>query len=154
MTTWTPERIIDLKKLWSLGEPASAIAALLGGLTRNAIIGKAHRLGLSKPLSPTARLSTTNAPSSQPRRTPRSSSAKTRAARSSTREPLLGAKRVSALPPLDPLFLETPPRRGELQPSQCCWPEGDPRRSDFHFCGRNKLPGRPYCAHHHARSKP
>lgn len=136
MTTWTPERIIDLKKLWSLGEPASAIAALLGGLTRNAIIGKAHRLGLSKALSPTA------------------SSAKTRAARSSTREPLLGAKRVSALPPLDPLFLETPPRRGELQPSQCCWPEGDPRRSDFHFCGRNKLPGRPYCAHHHARSKP
>lgn len=49
MTTWTTERITNLKKLWTLGQPASAIATILGNVTRNAILGKVHRLGLSNP---------------------------------------------------------------------------------------------------------
>jgi len=149
MTTWTPERIINLKTLWTLGQPASAIATLLGNVTRNAILGKVHRLGLSNPS--TARASATSA--SPQRRCGRrqSSSAKTRAAPSCQPKPFK-TKRASELPPLDPLVLNNPPRLGELKPDQCCWPEGDPRKADFHFCGRTKNPGRPYCAHHRARS--
>ena len=45
--TWIPERIDQLKKLWAAGESASVIAATLGGTTRNAVIGKVHRLGLA-----------------------------------------------------------------------------------------------------------
>lgn len=148
MTTWTPERIINLKKLWTLGQPASVIATLLGNVTRNAILGKVHRLGLSNPSTARARASAT---SPQRRNRRQSSSAKTRAAPSSQPKPLKAA-RASKFPPLQPLAFNNPPRIGELKPDQCCWPEGDPRKPDFHFCGRSKTPGRPYCAHHRARS--
>ncbi len=150
MTTWTPERIINLKTLWTLGKPASAIATLLGNVTRNAILGKVHRLGLSNPSTARARASATS-PSPQRRSRRQSSSAKTRAAPSYQPQPFK-AKRTSEIPPLQPLIFNAPPRMGELKPDQCCWPEGDPRKPDFHFCGRSKTPGRPYCAHHRARS--
>ena len=150
MTTWTPERITNLKKLRSLGQPGSLIASLFGNVTRNAILGKVHRLGLSTPSTATTRASATSA---SPRRWcgRQSSSAKTRAAPSCQPHPFK-AKRTAELPPLQPLVFNNPPRIGELKPDQCCWPEGDPRKSDFHFCGRSKTPGRPYCAHHRARS--
>jgi len=148
MTTWTTERITNLKKLWTLGQPASAIATILGNVTRNAILGKVHRLGLSTPSTASTRASAT---STQRRSRRQSSSAKTRAAPSCQPKPHK-AKRASKFPPLQPLVFNNPPRIGELKPDQCCWPEGDPRKSDFHFCGRSKTPGRPYCAHHRARS--
>ena len=152
MTTWTPERIVDLKKLWTLGQPASAIAALLGNVTRNAILGKVHRLGLSNPSTARPSASATK-PSLQRRSRRQSSCAKTRTAPSCPPQ-AFKPKRRSQLPPLDPLVLNDPPQLGELKPDQCCWPQGDPRKPDFHFCGRTKIPGRPYCAHHHARSIP
>lgn len=149
MTNWTTERITHLKKLWTLGQPASAIATILGNVTRNAILGKVHRLGLSTPSTASTRASAT---STQRRSRRQSSSAKTRAAPSCRPQPIK-TKRASKFPPLQPLVLNNPPRLGELKPDQCCWPEGDPRKSDFHFCGRSKTPARPYCEHHRARSK-
>jgi GcrA cell cycle regulator len=92
---WTPEKIEELTRLWSEGLSITQIGKQLG-LTRNAVVGKAHRLGLSKRPSPIIR-----------------SEAKT--AQGGTR---------------------------------CKWPIGDPRSSEFGFCGKPAVQGRPYCAEH------
>ena len=148
MNTWTTERITNLKKLWTPGQPAPAAATILGNVTRNAILGKVHRLGLPTPSTASTRASAT---STQRRSRRQSSSAKTRAAPRCQPQPIK-TKRASTFPPLQPLVFNNPPRLGELKPDQCCWPEGDPRKPDFHFCGRTKTPDRPYCEHHRARS--
>lgn len=106
MTTWTTERITNLKKLWTLGQPASAIATILGNVTRNAILGKVHRLGLSTPSTASTRASAT---STQRRSRRQSSSAKTRAAPSCQPQPIK-TKRASKFPPLQPLVFNNPPR--------------------------------------------
>lgn len=149
--TWTPERITELKHLWSLGETASVIAKLLGN-TRNAVLGKVHRLALPH---------RSTAPIRTPRQTPDTSQNHKRRRKrpqsaQAPKQPAPAAiktrGRKTEPPPLDPIHVPHPPRIGELSPGQCCWPEGDPRKPDFHFCGRSKPALEPYCPHHRARS--
>ena len=148
---WTNDRIDELRRLWGQGQTASRIAELLGGVTRNAVIGKAHRLGLRGRPSPIRR------EEGQPAapRPARSTAPATALADELTRE--TSAPVAEASQPLPPLPAEAPPaphRRPCRRQSRrhgtkaCSWPVGDPKQAGFHFCGDEAVPGRPYCATH------
>lgn len=128
---WTEERVDQLKSLWTDGLSASQIARVLGeGITRNAVIGKVHRLGLAGRAT-AARVDRLRLPST-PRLAPR------------LREPE---------PPVleeEPLKLEDGSLVGVLAISDrmCRWPIGDPGAEEFHFCGRSPKSGSPYCEAH------
>ena len=146
--TWTDERVETLKRLWSEGLSASQIAAELGGVTRNAVIGKVHRLGLSGRAKSPA--------SAAPRtRKPRSSHAHMlRVSRPSVRgnTALAHAYEVEAEPEaeLSDNVIPLGQRRTLLQLTEetCRWPIGDPGQADFFFCGGRTVSGLPYCAYH------
>lgn len=155
--SWTNERVELLKKLWSEGFSASQIAGELGGVTRNAVIGKVHRLGLSG----RAKSSSTSAKA----RRPRTSTAATGAApKKSPQQPqTIGATALKTdtapapaveikprLEPLPELVVPISQRASILTLTEqtCKWPIGDPATDDFYFCGRQSEAGVPYCAHH------
>jgi GcrA cell cycle regulator len=143
--SWTDERVELLKKLWSDGLSASQIAAELGGITRNAVIGKVHRLGLSGRAKSSA--------SPRPRK-PRSPSHMLRIGRASIRGNTALAHaydfELEGEPELIENIIPIGQRRTilELNEQTCRWPVGDPGSSDFFFCGGNTLAGLPYCAYH------
>lgn len=170
--TWTPERIVTLRKLWTLGESASAIAATLGGVSKNAVIGKARRLSLpahdfnAQPRSRANKLTRphadglTRSPATTPTRSPVHSKARLPAdtlsrsrANKLTRPPAtaLTRQRANTVPDLAPAPARKPTCR-DISPHQCRWPEGDPKTSGFHFCGRAVSPDKPYCPHHCAHA--
>ncbi|MXN66229.1 GcrA cell cycle regulator [Stappia sp. GBMRC 2046] len=153
---WTPEREDLLKKLWLQGLSASQIARTMDCFTRNAIIGKAHRLNLPK-RSPVAR--------SGPK--PRRLRAKPSLARIGSmakasprlpgqhREGPLRAERSLGFGPValergsDLSLQETHSTLMELKHNTCKWPIGDPGDPDFHFCSQNAEGGKSYCEFHH-----
>jgi GcrA cell cycle regulator len=147
MITWTDERVENLKKLWADGLSASQIAAELGGITRNAVIGKVHRLGLS------GRAKSPSSSSPRPRKA-RASSHMMRVPRASMRGNTALARAFDYDLDLDPVPLDNVIPIGqrksllELNEATCRWPIGDPGTSDFFFCGGNVIAGLPYCAHH------
>jgi len=153
--TWTDERVELLKKLWTDGLSASQIAAELGNVTRNAVIGKVHRLGLSgraKDAKPAASAAATRA-----RKATRAPSAPAPIA------PQVNASNVVMAPiQLQPVN-EVPEVFAEddvaipmservtimdLRESMCRWPMGDPTKPEFRFCGARSITGLPYCNHH------
>lgn len=149
---WNEERVELLKKLWAEGLSASQIAGRLGEVTRNAVIGKVHRLGLS------GRATTSRMKSHRPR--PRAQAAK-RLAR--PRFPQVGNSPLHRLyqadtepyvPPAEELVIPLAERRSieTLAECDCRWPIGDPQESDFHFCGKKKVVGLPYCEFHARRA--
>src|SRR5690606_5880723 len=153
---WTEERVEQLKRLWAEGLSASQIAARLGGVTRNAVIGKVHRLGLSGRAT-TSRMKTHRA-------RPRTSSGSTaKRGVSKTRFGTIGNPAFRALyqpdadsyiPPAEELVIP-PEERKTLQmltESSCRWPIGDPQSPAFRFCKRNKVPGLPYGEVHARRA--
>ncbi len=127
---WTDDRVEQLKALWTEGLSASQIARVLGGVTRNAVIGKVHRLGLAGRAGPTR--------SDRPRH---SSSH-----RSAARAPAVQPEIVEE----DPIVLEDGSFATVLtiNDRMCRWPIGDPSENEFHFCGRNPKAGSPYCEAH------
>ena len=145
--SWTDERVELLKKLWSDGLSASQIATELGGITRNAVIGKVHRLGLS---------GRAKAPSSAAPR-PRKARPPTHVMRM-TRPAMRGntalARHAYAVYELEPEPLENIVPIGQrctlldLSDAKCRWPIGDPGTSDFFFCGGKPVGELPYCAYH------
>jgi GcrA cell cycle regulator len=145
--SWTDERVTRLRKLWSDGLSAAQIAAELGGVSRNAVIGKVHRLGLN------GRAKSPREAASRPRR-PRTHSVLI--ARQSKRELALAAVFESARetgqePAPEATVIPFGQRRSllELTESTCRWPIGDPADKDqFFFCGGPALGGFPYCRHH------
>jgi len=145
--SWTSERVELLKKLWSDGFSASQIAAELGGITRNAVIGKVHRLGLS------GRAKSTAASTPRPRKS-RSSTHMLRMARASIRGNTALAHayefETETAPELIENIIPIGQRRNilELTEQTCRWPIGDPGSSEFFFCGGNTIGGLPYCAYH------
>jgi GcrA cell cycle regulator len=145
--SWTDERVELLKKLWSDGLSASQIAAELGGITRNAVIGKVHRLGLS------GRAKSPSAAAPRPRK-PRTHTHMLRVARPAMRGNTALAQafeyEVAEEPELVDNVIPIGQRRTilELNEETCRWPIGDPGSSDFFFCGGRSLTGLPYCAHH------
>jgi GcrA cell cycle regulator len=149
---WTDERVDLLKKLWSEGLSASQIAGRLGGVTRNAVIGKVHRLGLS------GRATTSRMTTHRPR--PRSAGAKRPGKQRSTgidTSPLRALYPPEAepyVPAVEELLVPLHERRTiqTLTASNCRWPIGDPQLPDFHFCNGTKVPGLPYCEFHARRA--
>lgn len=173
--SWTDERIATLKKMWKEGKSAADIAKTLGkGVTRNAVIGKAHRMGLSgrpSPIKKPAAASTAPKKEKEAVRkkiiakvvippAPKKKSVTTTIAplkpAAETRAPISarGAKEP-VLP--RPLVQEAPPADGgvaliDLSERMCKWPYGDPQDDDFTFCGRGIRPGTPYCPEHAAQA--
>jgi GcrA cell cycle regulator len=143
--SWTDERVELLKKLWSDGLSASQIAAELGGITRNAVIGKVHRLGLSgrakSPSSTAPRQRKARAPSHM-MRMPRTN------IRGNTA--LAYELEAEAEPEMIDNVIPIGQRRTilELTEETCRWPIGDPGSTEFFFCGGNTVTGLPYCSHH------
>ena len=145
---WTEDRVEILKKLWAEGLSASQIAKQLGGVTRNAVIGKVHRLGLSGRATPSRPQRRTVTRTARPRQT--STATRPRNKPSAPRTPV-----VKAAPPPPPLEAEKM-ANGEyatvltLKESICKWPIGDPAETTFRFCGRKSGPGQAYCEAHAA----
>jgi GcrA cell cycle regulator len=144
---WTDDRVEQLKKLWESGLSASQIAAELGNITRNAVIGKVHRLGLSgrakSPSSAAPRQRKVRAPQHMMRISRPMSRGNTA---------LAHAFEVEAEP--DPVAFDNVVPMGqrrtllELTEETCHWPIGDPGSTEFFFCGGKALGGLPYCSHH------
>ncbi len=149
---WNDERVELLKKLWAEGLSASQIAGRLGQVTRNAVIGKVHRLGLS------GRATTSRMKSHRPR--PRAAAAKRlakpryapvgntalRALYQADSEPYVSPVEELVIPPAERRSIET------LTECDCRWPIGDPQENEFHFCGKKKVVGLPYCEFHARRA--
>lgn len=147
---WTDERVETLKKLWADGLSASQIAKELGGVTRNAVIGKVHRLGLSGRATP----------SRPPRR-----AVAPRRPRPAVRVRPAAPVAAGDGPPTAPTprtviqtsSVKVEPQKlpsGEyatvltLSDHICKWPIGDPGDTAFRFCGRKSSATSPYCDAH------
>lgn len=156
--SWTDERIELLKKLWSDGLSASQIAAELGGVTRNAVIGKVHRLGLSGRVkssgsaAPRARKPAQRPAQGGPTRvigTPSFTAVRGNVALKAVAlaeedlAPYVAAEIEEVVVPMS--------RRVsimELKEGVCRWPMGDPMAEDFVYCGADCKTGAVYCGHH------
>lgn len=136
--SWTDDRVSLLRRLWGEGHTAAEIAKELGGVTRNAVIGKAHRLKLSNRVSPI-----------QQNRKP--------ANKNVARKPSVSGEVVRPAPAparVEPQVADVVSSSGDvyslmdLQPRMCRWPSGDPKKEGFGFCGAKTVSGIPYCAEH------
>jgi len=174
---WTDERVEKLRQMWSEGMSASQIAKSLGGVTRNAVIGKVHRLGLSNRTSskpdggpdmaqdipvtakpsvaepaPKPAAETAPKPKPKPEATPTPAPAPAQVARPAAplnvREP---RPPMEAPVTADLAAIDARAMKIsllELTERTCKWPIGDPTSDDFHFCGQPAHPGKPYCEAH------
>jgi GcrA cell cycle regulator len=153
--SWTDERVEQLRQHWMEGKSASQIASLLGhGLTRNAIIGKVHRLGLA------GRARAPNPASVHPRPTPSHHGVRHAAPRHAVAEQRI-VRGATALAVAPQTFADAEPETFqsvvvpmslrvtivELSEAMCKWPLGDPTSPEFRYCGSPSTSG-PYCAHH------
>jgi len=144
--TWTDDRVEQLKKLWEAGLSASQIAAELGNVTRNAVIGKVHRLGLS------GRAKTPSSAAPRQRKA-RPAQHMMRVSRPASRGNTALAHAFDVEMEPDPIAYDNvvpiSQRLSLLELSEAChWPIGDPSSPEFFFCGGKALSGLPYCAQH------
>ncbi len=148
--SWTDERVETLKKLWQEGHSASQIAKQLGGVTRNAVIGKVHRLGLSGRAAPSQPSRPLYKPARPPRPAAPSHVAHTeRPAQPQIRRDVPAVARPVVSQPIVP-YVEEPGTATVLTlgAKMCKWPIGDPSSDAFSFCGRRADDGTPYCVEH------
>ena len=132
--SWNEEKVEKLKELWGKGSTASQIAGIIGGISRNAVIGKANRLNLS------SKIKTRNASSSQNfDNSSEENSSKQRRGRKSKFQSLIIEKDFEP---------ENPKKLEELDESSCKWPVGHPEEKSFYFCGRSSLKDFSYCKLH------
>ena len=132
--SWNEEKVEKLKKLWGKGSTASQIAEIIGGISRNAVIGKAHRLNLS------SKIKTRNGSSSQNfDNSSKENSSKQRGGKKSKFQSLIIEKDFEP---------ENPKKLEELDESSCKWPVGHPEEESFYFCGRSSLKDFSYCKLH------
>ena len=132
--SWTEEKVKKLKELWGKGNTASEIANIIGGISRNAVIGKAHRLNLS------AKIKTRTATSNQDFET--SVEDKKNISKRGRKNKFRSLIIEKDFEPENPKQLE------ELDESLCKWPIGHPDEKDFYFCGRTPVEGFSYCKLH------
>ncbi len=166
---WSDDRVKILTKLWLQGFSAAQIAVELGGgVTRNAVIGKVHRLKLSGRVKPANSAARARVKNKTPRRPSASTSSSTSVrARQKTfnAAPSIGATALKADENIDSelqlnkaqiheLFIPVEERVSllELNEDVCKWPIGDPLHSEFHFCGKHSLDKKPYCEFHAKRA--
>ena len=133
--SWTEEKVESLKKLWGSGKTASQIAEIIGGISRNAVIGKAHRLNLSAKIK--TRTATSNQNFNDSRNEKNIQAAKR--GRKSKFKSLIIEKDFEP---------ENPKQLEELDESSCKWPIGHPDEKSFYFCGRSSLKDFSYCKLH------
>ena len=133
--SWTEEKVTKLKELWGKGNTASQIAEIIGGISRNAVIGKAHRLNLS------AKIKTRSATSSENFDNSRSgkNSQLVKKGRKSKFKSLIIEKDFEP---------ENPKQLEQLDENSCKWPIGHPDEKSFYFCGRSSLKDFSYCKLH------
>tara|TARA_B100001093_G_scaffold484524_1_gene518005 strand:- start:116 stop:616 length:501 start_codon:yes stop_codon:yes gene_type:complete len=132
--SWTDEKVAKLKELWGKGNTASQIAEIIGGLSRNAVIGKAHRLNLS------AKIKTRTATSSQSfENSVEGKNIKSNRGKKNKFKSLIIEKDFEP---------ENPKQLEELDESSCKWPIGHPDEKSFYFCGRSSLKDFSYCKLH------
>lgn len=138
--TWTEERVAELMRLWEAGRSASEIGRLLG-VSKNSVVGKAHRMKLKARPSPIKRGGTPQV------RRPAVAAMPKPAVQPA---PVVKQEAVRAPAPVQ-RPVRSVSRRGGKGPS-CLWPIGDPGDADFHFCGAPAVAGKPYCDEHCARA--
>ena len=131
---WTEEKVSKLKELWGKGNTASQIAEIIGGISRNAVIGKAHRLNLSAKIKTRTATSNQNFEDSEEQK-----EIKSKRGRRSKFKSLIIEKDFE---PENPRQLE------ELDENSCKWPIGHPNEKLFYFCGRSSLKDFSYCKLH------
>ena len=132
--SWNEEKVEKLKELWGKGSTASQIAEIIGGISRNAVIGKAHRLNLS------SKIKTRNTSSSQDiDNNSEENNSKQKRGRKSRFQSLIIEKDFEP---------ENPKKLEELDESSCKWPIGHPEEESFYFCGRSSLKDFSYCKLH------
>ena len=132
--SWNEEKVGKLKELWGKGSTASQIAEIIGGISRNAVIGKAHRLNLS------SKIKTRNTSSSQDfDNNSEENNSKQKRGRKSIFQSLIIEKNFEP---------ENPKKLEELDESSCKWPIGHPEEESFYFCGRSSLKDFSYCKLH------
>jgi GcrA cell cycle regulator len=132
--SWTEEKVSKLKELWGKGNTASQIAEIIGGISRNAVIGKAHRLNLSAKIKTRTATSNKNFDSNVEVNNPQ-----LKRARKSRFKSLIIEKDFEP---------ENPKQLEELDESSCKWPIGHPDEKNFYFCGRSSLKDFSYCKLH------
>jgi len=131
--SWSEEREAKLRELWEKGHTASQIAEILGDTTRNAVIGKAHRLKLA------ARATSKKSEKQK----------KQFASDQNKQQGYIGRKERFKSLLLDKNFEpENPKKLEELVDKNCRWPIGHPDQEDFYFCGRSPIEGFSYCKLH------
>jgi len=154
--SWTDERVELLRKLHADGLSNELIAEKMGGVTRNAVLGKINRLGLSGSKAHPHRPSVTKKAAeagwrTKPRKSAKAQQAKPRVVKArSAFAQLLAADADGYVPPAEELVIPVSERKTlqDLDDGDCRWPIGDPQNSEFHFCGKGKVTGLPYCQHH------
>jgi GcrA cell cycle regulator len=176
--SWTDERVEQLKKMWSEGQSASQIAKELGSVTRNAVIGKVHRLGLSNragagPMPEPVEVKPAKQAAPEPKETKKDSRAKATAKPTPEaveperpapapvlRKPVVAGQPLPPQPSANEISpealasvreVEKKAKRltlMELTERTCKWPIGDPATDDFWFCGLAAQAGKPYCEAH------
>lgn len=171
--SWTDERVETLKKMWGEGQSASQIAKELGGVTRNAVIGKVHRLGLSNRAGSggASKAAAKDKPAAKPKAKaePKVIRPTSITAEPTTPKPPMSSIRKAIIPAGQPLPPQ--PSANEISPEAlakvsevekgakkiglmeltertCKWPIGDPATEEFWFCGLPVKQGKPYCEAH------
>ena len=129
--SWTEEKVAKLKELWGKGNTASQIAEILGGVSRNAVIGKAHRLNLSGKI-----IAKRNSNHQKINKSNNSNSKRARRGK---------FKSIIIEKDFEP---ENPKQLEELDDKSCKWPIGHPNEENFYFCGRTSLKDFSYCKLH------
>ena len=132
--SWTDDKVAKLKELWGRGNTASQNAEIIGGLSRNAVIGKAHRLNLS------AKIKTRTATSNKSFEiSMEENNFKSKKVRKSKFKSLIIEKNFEP---------ENPKQLEELDENSCKWPNNHPDEKNFYFCGRTSLKDFSYCKLH------
>ncbi len=132
--SWTEEKVEKLKELWGKGNTASQIAEIIGGISRNAVIGKAHRLNLSAKIKTRAATSNKDFETSMQEK-----NIKVKRGRRSKFKSLIIEKDFEP---------ENPKQLEELEDGVCRYPIGHPNEKNFYFCGRTSLKDFSYCKLH------